>query len=244
MRALRERFRSIVAEIPSVPGADLVLRDLIRRWSSNGFVSSASVTCGWGRQKYLLTERFTTCAWLAVLTIKLRWWFHSKCCVRRLALSAKLKTYTLWPNKGGTDCVGVVKYLAIFQNDFAWTCSVPRKEDHLEFCSWVSWEVRIQGRSWWRRWKRRNPDLDTAVSNRFWVSWGWPDLGGKVRRWHRTVSWGMAVNATWRTAEDKSWIVCSRSVQSLIWGLLMINWSSVEWKSNHLACVQPRIWRD
>jgi len=178
VRAMWERFRSMVAERPSVPGADLVLRDWIRCWSSNGFVSWASVTCGWGRQKYLLTGRFTMHAMLAVPTIKLRWRVHSKRCARRLALSAKLKTYTPWPNKGGTGFVGVVKYLAIFQNNFAWVCNVPRKEDHLEFCSWVCWEVRTQ-RCWWRRWKRQNPDLDTNVSNRFWVSCGSPDLGGK-----------------------------------------------------------------
>ena len=59
MRAWRERFRSIVADIPSASGADLVWRDWIRRRSSYGFVSWASATCGKGRRKYLLTVRFT-----------------------------------------------------------------------------------------------------------------------------------------------------------------------------------------
>ena len=48
MRGLRERFRIIVAEVPSVPVADLILRDWIRRRISYGFVSWASGTCGWG----------------------------------------------------------------------------------------------------------------------------------------------------------------------------------------------------
>jgi hypothetical protein len=38
MRALREVFLSIVTEIPSVPGADLILRDVIRHRSSYGFI--------------------------------------------------------------------------------------------------------------------------------------------------------------------------------------------------------------
>jgi hypothetical protein len=174
MRALWERFRSIVAEILSVPGADLVLRDWIRCQSSYGFVSWASVMCRWGRQKYLLTVQFTMCACLAVVTCKLRWWIRSKCSARSSAFSAELKTCTLWSNNGGTDHLGVVKYLALFQNGFAWGCSVPRKEAHLEFHSWVSQEVRTRERSWWRRW---NWILifDSTVSNSFWVSWGWPD---------------------------------------------------------------------
>ena len=36
---MQERFRSKVAEMPSVTGADIVLRDRIRRRSSCGFVS-------------------------------------------------------------------------------------------------------------------------------------------------------------------------------------------------------------
>lgn len=35
---MREIFRSTVVEIPSVPGADLILRDVIRRRGSYGFV--------------------------------------------------------------------------------------------------------------------------------------------------------------------------------------------------------------
>lgn len=46
MRAVWEKFLSIVVEIPSVPGADLVLRERIRCWSSYRFVSWASVRCG------------------------------------------------------------------------------------------------------------------------------------------------------------------------------------------------------
>jgi hypothetical protein len=72
MRVLRETFRSTVAETPSVPGADVILRDWIRRRSSYGFVSWAWVTYGWGRRKYLLTVRFAVRAWLAVPTFRLR----------------------------------------------------------------------------------------------------------------------------------------------------------------------------
>ena len=43
-------------------------------------------------------------------------------------MSADLKTCTSCSNKGGTDRVGVVKYLAIFKNGFAWDCNA-----HLEF---------------------------------------------------------------------------------------------------------------
>jgi len=159
MRALRERFRSIVAEILCVPGTDLILRDWIKRRSSLGFVSWASVTCRWGRWKCLLTVQFTLRACLAVVTCNLRWWICSKHSARSLALSAELKTCTPRSNKGKTDHVGVVKYLAIFQNGFDWGCSMPRKGAHLEFCSWVSQEVRTRERRWWRRWNRRNPDL-------------------------------------------------------------------------------------
>jgi hypothetical protein len=79
MGALREILRSTVAEIPSVPGADLILRDWIRRHSSYGFVSWASVTYVWGRRKYLLTVRFTVRAWLAVPTFEIMDPFDVSC---------------------------------------------------------------------------------------------------------------------------------------------------------------------
>jgi len=62
---------------------------------------------------------------------------------RRSAVSAELKTCTPWSNKGGTDRLGVVKYLAIFEKGFAWGCSV-----HLEFRSCISQEVRTRERIW------------------------------------------------------------------------------------------------
>jgi len=47
---LRERCFSITARLQSLPGADLVLRDSIRR-STAGFVRLASWKCGWLRMK-------------------------------------------------------------------------------------------------------------------------------------------------------------------------------------------------
>ena len=159
MRALWERFRSTVAEILSVRSTDLVLKDWIRRQSSYRFVSWTWVTCWWGQRRYLLMVQFTMHACLAVVTCKLRWWIHSKFSGRSFALLEKLKTCIPWPNKGGTDHVRVMKYLVIIQNGFAWGCTMPRKDTHLEFHNWVSQEVRTQERSWWRRWNRRNLHL-------------------------------------------------------------------------------------
>ena len=79
--------------------------------------------------------QFTMRAYLAVATCKLRWWIHSKFSARSLALLAELKTCTPWSNKGGTDHVGVMKYLVITQNGFSWGCGMPRKDTHLEFHS-------------------------------------------------------------------------------------------------------------
>ena len=52
-------------------------------------------------------------------------WISSKCCARSSALSAVLKNCTPRSNSVGTVRVGVVKYLAIFQNGLACGCSVP-----------------------------------------------------------------------------------------------------------------------
>jgi hypothetical protein len=143
-RALPEIFLSTAAEIPSVAGG-FGLERLNYRRSSYRLVSWA---CGWGRRKYVLPMRFTDLPGLAVPNVQLRWRISSKCCDGSSALSAQFKNSRLRSNRGGTDRVGVVKYLATFQNGLVWGCSVPRKGGHSEFHSWETYEVRTRERIW------------------------------------------------------------------------------------------------
>jgi hypothetical protein len=69
---------------------------------------------------------------------KVKIWDRSNWRANSSAFSEERKICVPLQSNGGIVCLGVVKYLVIFQKEVVWGCNVRRKEFHFVFFScWI-----------------------------------------------------------------------------------------------------------